>query len=405
MCIDAKTGDFKWQLVTPKLGAGKVSDWEFLGMCSTPTIIGDRGYVITNRCEVVCLDTKGLADGNQGFQDEGKYMTPTGEPEYKVGPTDADILWVYDMRGELGVFPHNIASSYPLVYDGKVVVSTSNGVDWSHLNLPAPNAPTVIMLNADNGELLAEDGVEISTRVMHCSWSSPAIAKVGDQTQIIFGAGDGWCYGFNPKPEAIEEDGETYHVLKDFWRYDANPPHYRKDAEGKPIKYATAKGPNEIIATPVVYKGKIYTTIGQDPEHGEGVGMFSCLDPNAKGDISGKAVWTFDGIQRSISTPSIVDDLVFACDYSGFVFCLDAKTGEKYWEHDTLGHIWASPMAVDGKVLVGNEEGELHVLAATKEYKEVGTVEFGSPLYGSPIIANGIMYVATQSHVYAFGSK
>ena len=53
MAFRASDGQFLWQMVTPKLGAGKVSDWEFLGMCSTPTIVGDKGYVI--------------ADGSRGF--------------------------------------------------------------------------------------------------------------------------------------------------------------------------------------------------------------------------------------------------------------------------------------------------------------------------------------------------
>ncbi|MEZ5302058.1 MAG: hypothetical protein R3F11_15650 [Verrucomicrobiales bacterium] len=73
-CLDEKTGEFIWQLTIPKLGAGKVSDWEFLGVCSSPNIVGDRAYVITNRCEVLCIDPNGLADGNQGMQDEGKYI-------------------------------------------------------------------------------------------------------------------------------------------------------------------------------------------------------------------------------------------------------------------------------------------------------------------------------------------
>ncbi|MEZ5302059.1 MAG: hypothetical protein R3F11_15655 [Verrucomicrobiales bacterium] len=45
---------------------------------------------------------------------------------------DADIIWGYDMRGELGVFPHNVTSSSILHVDGKLFVTTSNGVDWSH---------------------------------------------------------------------------------------------------------------------------------------------------------------------------------------------------------------------------------------------------------------------------------
>ena len=77
MCLDEKTGDLLWQLVIPKLGAGKVSDWEYIGVCSSPAVYGDRAYVVTNRCEVVCLGVKGLADGNAGpYKDEAASFGP-----------------------------------------------------------------------------------------------------------------------------------------------------------------------------------------------------------------------------------------------------------------------------------------------------------------------------------------
>ena len=60
-CFDENTGAFIWQLNVPKLGTGKVSDWEFLGICSSPAIEGNRVYLVTNRCEVICLDTAGIS--------------------------------------------------------------------------------------------------------------------------------------------------------------------------------------------------------------------------------------------------------------------------------------------------------------------------------------------------------
>jgi len=69
----------------------------------------------------------------------------------------------------------------------------------------------------------------------------------------------------------------------------------------------------------------------------------------------------FKEIHRSISTVAIdpETELLFTGDYSGFVFCLDAKTGKKLWEHDMQAHIWGSPMVVDGKVYIGDEDGDV----------------------------------------------
>jgi outer membrane protein assembly factor BamB len=63
-CFDEKTGEFLWQLVVPKLASGKVNDWECLGILASPTVEGDRVYIVTSRCEVMCLDVNGMANGN-----------------------------------------------------------------------------------------------------------------------------------------------------------------------------------------------------------------------------------------------------------------------------------------------------------------------------------------------------
>jgi hypothetical protein len=57
------------------------------------------------------------------------------------GDTDADILWVYDMYKELGVFQHNATAGFPLIVDGKLFAPTCNGVDWTHTNIPPRTAP------------------------------------------------------------------------------------------------------------------------------------------------------------------------------------------------------------------------------------------------------------------------
>ena len=403
MCFDEKTGKFLWQLVVPKLGAGKVSDWEYLGICSSPTIVGSRGFVVTNRCQILCFDTEGLANGNDGpFKDEAKFMAGTGKPPVEPGPTDADIIWIFDMREDLGVFPHNIASSSVLALGDKIIATTSNGVDWSHKNIPAPQAPSLIMLDSKTGELLGEETSGVSQRVLHCSWSSPAATKVDGKDVVIFGAGDGWCYGLSP---ITKKDDEGFDILPEIFRYDCNPPEYRKDSDGNDIKYPKFDGPSEVVATPVVQDGRAYVLVGQDPEHGEGVGMLSCIDVTGKGDLSGKAIWTYKGIERSMSTPSIANGMVYVADYTGRAYCIDAKTGEKYWDYDTLGHIWGSTLVVGNRMLLGNEEGELVILATGKEKKELGKVEFSAPIYSSPVVANDTLYVATQTHLYAFSDS
>ncbi len=411
MAFEADTGKFIWQLVVPKLGAGKVSDWEYLGICSSPHIEGDRMYVITNRCEVVCLDVHGLANGNDGpLVEEGQYMAGPGKPALEVGPTDADILWRFDMREETGVFPHNIASSSVLIVGDRLYAATSNGQDWSHKYIPAPKAPTLVVLDKNTGTLIGEEASGISERLYHSGWSSPTLGQVQGRDAIIYGAGDGYVYAFDPVPVPGTGANEGLNVLKEIWRFQANPAEHLVRPDGTPHRYASFEGPSEIIATPVFHEGRVYVAVGQDPEHGDGVGALSCIDVNAspvEGDISQTGlVWRNTEIGRSISTVAVHEGIVYVAEYAGKVHALDAATGKAFWSHDTGSHIWASPLVADGKVYIGNEDGLMTILAKGRELKVLNKMYFEGPLYATPVWANGVLYVATHTHLWSIpGAK
>jgi outer membrane protein assembly factor BamB len=400
MVFSEETGEFLWQLVVPKLAAGKINDWEHLGLLSSPTVEGDRVYIVTSRCEVMCLDVNGLANGNDGpFKAEADYIAGPGNPKAALGPKDADIIWVYDMIHELGAFPHNAANSSVLIVDDLVYVSTSNGQDWTHSNVPFPFAPSVIALDKKTGKLRGQDDAGIGARLFHGQWGSPSMADVNGRKLVLFGAGDGWCYAFDPKPVKSEGSGK----LKTVWKFDCNPDEY-KFKDGQPIRYPDAYGPSEIISTPVFFNNRVYVTIGQDPEHGEGIGRLVCIDATGSGDITKTGLtWDYRELFRSVSTVSIDPEtgLLFVADFSGFIHCLDAETGKVYWVHDMKAHVWGSTMVADGKVYAGDEDGDFVVLAAAKEKKLISETNFGAPIYSTPVVANGVLYVSTSTHLYA----
>ena len=402
MCFDEKSGEFLWQLVVPKLKSGKVNDWENLGLFSSPVCDGKYMYLVTSRCEVLCLDINGMADGNDGpYKDEAKYVVlDTGKAPIEPGPKDADIIWRYDMMDELGVFPHNASNCNIILLGDMLYVCTSNGQDWTHVNIPSPLSPSFVALDKSSGQLIGEDDAKIGPNIKHGQWSSPSIGKVNGKEQVYFGGGDGVLYAFDPAPV---KEGDT-DSLKRVWWFDCVPEEYKKDKSGKPIKYPAAEGPSEINATPVFYKNRVYVAIGQDPEHGEGVGRLVCIDATKKGDVTKTAmIWDYKKIHRSISTVSIdpATGLLFIADFSGFVFCLDAETGKEYWVHDMQAHIWGSTLVADGKVYIGDEDGDCTVLAATKEKKVLSDVNMGAPVYSTPIVANGTLYIGSQTHLYA----
>lgn len=396
MCFDEKSGAFEWQLVIPKLGAGKVSDWEYIGVCSSAAIEDGKAYVVTNRCEVICLDLDGLKDGNDGpYKNEENYVRPKGGLDPLNNESDADIIWRYDMRDELGVFPHNVTSSSALIVGDRIFVATSNGVDWSHTNIPSPLSPSWIALNKSTGALVGEDGSGASQHALHAAWSSLTYGVVDDVETLFWGGTDGFLYGY---PNEATQDEEGFDLFLPRWKLDCNEANYRVDSKGRKIPYATPPGPSELIATPVLYQNKIYCSIGQDPEHGDGVGRLSCVDAK-----TGDVVWKNTDVGRTISTPSIGDGLIYQAEYAGILHCLDAETGEVYWTHDSYSRIWGSTLLVDGKVLLGNEDGDLLIFEHGKEYSEPKAINLGAPIYSSPVVANQTLYISTQTHLYAVG--
>lgn len=404
LCFEEKTGKFLWQLVVPKLASGKVNDWECLGLLSSPTVEGDRVYIVTSRCEIMCLDVNGMGNGNDGpFKDEAKYVVKDlpGASPIEPGAQDADIIWVYDMMDELGVFPHNASNCSVLLVGDIVYACTSNGQDWTHSNIPAPNAPSFIAVDKHTGKFLAEDDAKIGPNILHGQWGSPTLAEVNGKKLVVFGGGDGICYAFDAQPVNPGDEG----ILKTVWKFDCNPPDFKKDKEGNPIKYPAAEGVSEINATPVFYKNRIYVAVGQDPEHGEGIGILTCIDATKTGDVTQTAkLWEYRGIHRSISTVSIGPEtgLLFVGDFSGFLHCLDAETGKVYWTHDMKAHMWGSTFVADGKVYAGDEDGDLIVLAAAKDKQIISETNMGAPVYGTPVVANGVLYLQSNTHLFAF---
>lgn len=375
LCFDEQTGKLLWQMTHDKLPTGRVNDWPEQGICSSPAVVGDRIYYVSNQCHVVCADAEGFLDGeNDGPMTDEKYNEKM----------DGDIVWSFDMIDELGVFPHNLATSSPLVIDGIVFVVTSNGVDEAHLNLPVAAAPSFLALDAKTGEVIWDNALP-GDNVLHGQWSSPAYGVIDGAPQVIFPGGDGWCYSFEPKTGKL------------LWKFDLNPKGSQWELGGRGTR-------NNIIATPVIYDDKVYLSVGQDPEHGEGPGHLYAIDAAKRGDITKAGrVWHLGGedFHRSMSTPAIVDDLLYIADLSGYLYCVDAQTGEPYWKHDVFAAVWGSPFVVDGKVILGDEDGEVFIAKHGKKLEELGELDMGNSVYTTPVVANGVLYITNRRELFA----
>lgn len=455
MCFEENTGKFLWQLVVPKREEDPYFDWPKTGNSSPVTVEGDRVYLVNNRGEVMCLDARGLANGNDGpFLDENIRMTPpanSGAPPKPVagaeikpallqpradgaflqpGPLDADILWVFDLASGAGIWPHDGAHSSILIRGDYLYLNTATGVDNTHKRIRTPDAPSLVVLDKRTGQLLARDFEHIAPDIFHCTWSSPSLGKVNGRDLLFFAGGNGVVYAFEPMDgsgssrvsgqssvaktdshPATDNGQRTTDVgpsspspallhLRKVWQFDFDPTAPKGDIH--PYLSNRREGPSNIYGMPVFHQNRIFVAGGGDVFWGKNEAWLKCIDATKTGDITKRGlVWSYPLEKHVLSTVAIDGDLLFIADCGRKFHCLNPETGQPYWTEDIKGDVWSSPMIADGKVYLGTRSGTFYVFAASKEKKLLSTIELGNPVSATVTAANGVLYVATMTHLYA----
>jgi len=399
LCLDEKDGSLLWQLVVPKLGPDVYLDWPRSGVVSPATIEGDRVYVVTNRGEAVCLDIEGQRNGNDGpYLDEGRHMGPDPNKPLAVTAIDADILWLYDIPNQAGTWPHDGAHASILIDGDFLYINTSNGVDNTHAKIRRPEGPSLIVLDKKTGRLLARDHEGIGPRIFHSTWSSPAMGVVDGRKVIFFCGGDGVVYGFEPL-KAAPPEGKV-ESLKRIWRFDPDPTGPKENVS----QYLRNRevSPSSIKSMPALHDNRLYITVGGDIWWGKNQAWLKCIDATKTGDVTDSAlIWSYDLKDHCCSTPAVHEGLVYVADCGRMVHCVDAKTGQVCWTHETKGDIWASTLVADGKVYVGTNRRDFWILAAGREKKVLSTVQMDSAVSATTTAANGVVYVTTMRKLYA----
>jgi len=419
MCFNEADGSLAWQLVVPKLEGDIYLDWPEAGICSTATIEGDRVYTVTNRDELVCLDLQGMSNGNDGpFRDEGRHMSPPDESPMEIGPKDADIIWLLDLRSAAGVRPHDSCEASILIDGPNLYLNTNNGLNSKHNAVEKREAPCLIIVDKATGKLLAREREGIASRTFHSTWSSPAVGDVGGRRLIFFGGGDGVCYAFEPIKTSVVTDAGRSHAelpesetaslatagsigsLRCVWRFDCDPTAPKKAIHRYIGNHR--ESPSDIKGMPVFHDGRVYVTFGGDIWWGKNQAWLQCIDAGKSGDITaGGGLWSYAVEHHCCSTPSIQDGLVYVADCGGKVHCVDAETGRPYWVHEARGEIWASTLVADGKVFTGTRKGDFWILAAGKEKRVLSSVHLEDGVISTAVAANGTLYVGTMTRLYA----
>jgi hypothetical protein len=459
LCLDEQSGRELGRFICHK-PSRHVEHW---GVCSTPTVEGDRLYFVTPYGEMECVNV-------------ASWLASTAKPSSEE--SDRHIVWKYDMAEKLPVQQDHTASCSPLVLGDFIYVCTGNERYKTPKRPFYPLTPSLVVFNKHTGQLVARDDEQIAERLWRGQWSSPSVATINGKPQILFATGNGFCYAFEPvdpsrqvTPDrwinatlrgpivyfmnvegkdtaglAPAEYAEARHVLppearpalplefrysngmpvttpidhvpeasvpdvpilKKIWWFDCLPPEFRN----APFYAHGGKGdgkihPCDIIATPVFYRNRVYVSIGGDPNHGskDNRGHLVCIDATRTGDITHSGlVWSYGELNATLSTVAIADGLLYLIDEASVVHCLDADTGHKYWTYplkSDRGMLASALVVADGKVFVGDS-----ILATGKTLKVLSTLEGPAATSSSaPCVANGVLFTVHDKRLWAVQDK
>lgn len=417
VCVRESDGEFLWQYSARKLAESRLYDQPHVGICSTPLVNASRLWFVSNRCELVCLDTDGFADG----ENDGPF-----QEEESTDHTEADVVWTLDMMTSLGVRPLHMSNCSVTGAGDMLFVVTSNARHGSKIE--APDAPSFIAVERDSGRVLWTDSSP-GANILHGQWGSPAYGVIAGIPQVIFPGGDGWVYSFDAR---AMRRGQTSLI----WKFDCNSKtsEWRRNGRGDR---------NTLLATPVIHQDRVLIATGKDPQGDEGQATLWCIDATRTGDVSEQlvvaadepshviphrwqqacdeargevavpnansaVVWKYGGFDTNTdgrlgfgetlhnvtSSVAVANDKVVIPDIAGLVHCVDFNSGNVMCTHDMMAAVYATPLVVNNQVLICDEDGDVVVLALQNQPSVVAEWSMGTAIYTTPMIVGERLLIA-----------
>lgn len=207
-------------------------------------------------------------------------------------------------------------------------------------------------------------------RKVDVTWSSPVLIRAGDRTELVASAAEA----------IIAYDPATG---KELWR------HKGLDSNAVP--------------TPVVSNDLVVVTSGSPKKIALG------LKAGGNGDVTGTSqlVWSYNKGTAYVPSPILYGDYLYLMTGNGSISCLQARNGKVEYEGARVPKptmFMASPVAYDGKILLTSEEGDTFVLKAGPKHEVLRTNSLGEPVYASPAIAAGRIFIRGEKNLYAIGN-
>ncbi|HEV7682364.1 MAG TPA: PQQ-binding-like beta-propeller repeat protein [Pyrinomonadaceae bacterium] len=315
------------------------------------------------------------------------WASPVGDPAtgnvyaFGVGGTllglsrDGKVVWERSLGEDFGLLTtHGGRTVSPLI-DGDLVIISGVTFQWGQ---HARGAHRFMAFDKRTGETVwvsAPGGRPYDT-----TYAAPIIVNVNGTRLLIQGASDGVVHAIKP------QTGEPV------WKYEISK-----------------RGLNTGV---VVHGTTAILTHSEENLDSSEMGMMVAVDAASKGEIKKDQVkWSTYGWQGGFSSPVLDGDRMYQVDNSANVAAFDVNTGKQLWLKN-LGTIQkASPVFADGKLYVGTENGKMYILKPSAtgceilDEDQLGTEALPEPIIASVAIANGRVFVVSDSNLYALGKR
>ncbi len=333
LAYDPETGSLLWD---QKVGAGRVKTHNDINM-ATPTAAadGNRVWALFGTGLLVCLDR------------------------------DGKLIWERDLKKVHGEFKTMWGmGTSPILHDGKL-----------YLAIMHQGPSYVLAINGENGmdlwKTMRDHG---AIKEAKDSYSSPTLATVDGQTQLIVSGGN-HLDSYDPV------SGERLWMTGGL-----DVPH----EFGRTIASPTAAGDFILtVASGFQNRGKVMA-----------------IRARGKGqDTLNQRLWINSRYSPDCPSPVIYYGFAFTLRDDGMAQCIDLRTGEAYWQERLFAdNTKVSPVAADGRVYFLNSRGNCAVVKADKEFQVLALNNLNEDkTLAALAIADGRIYLRTGRALYGIG--
>lgn len=150
-----------------------------------------------------------------------------------------------------------------------------------------------------------------------------------------------------------------------------------------------------------------YETIANVFDRSQNIAL--AVRPGGVGDVTDThVVWKHTRGLPYCPSPLYYRGRVFFIKNGGLATCLDAQTGKVFYQEErvgALGDYYSSPVAAAGKICVVSQPGTAVIFRASDTLEVLARNTLGEPVIATPAVVEGILYVRTREHLFAFGAR